>query len=115
VLCVVLFLQGAYRPHQLKNADITCSSLTELSVINLRRMFANMGHEHMDLMVGCYSLGPSYNCGCTLLDSNNGLLHGTCQVPQGVWIPANAMALHGECNMYFCCMFCRCLRSCCGG
>lgn len=43
------YLQGAYRPHQLKAADITCSSLTELSVINLRRMFANMGHELMDL------------------------------------------------------------------
>jgi len=42
-------LQGAYRPHQLKAADITCSSLTELSVINLRRMFANMGSEFMDL------------------------------------------------------------------
>lgn len=42
-------LQGAYRPHQLKAADITCSSLTELSVINLRRMFANMGQEFMDL------------------------------------------------------------------
>lgn len=55
----VLAPQGAYRPHQLKNADITCSSLTELSVINLRRMFANMGHEHMDLMVGWLGLGFS--------------------------------------------------------
>ena len=48
VLCCAV-LQGAYRPHQLKAADITCSSLTELSVINLRRMFANMGQEFMDL------------------------------------------------------------------
>lgn len=48
---ILACLQGAYRPHQLKNADITISSLTELSVINLRRMFANMGHEHMDLQV----------------------------------------------------------------
>jgi hypothetical protein len=42
-------LQGIYRPHQLKNADITCSSLQELSVINMRRLFANMGSEFMDL------------------------------------------------------------------
>jgi hypothetical protein len=54
VLCcsaptVAVFSQGAYRPHQLKAADITCGSLTELSVINLRRMFANMGQEFMDL------------------------------------------------------------------
>lgn len=42
-------MQGAYHPHQLKAADITCSSLGELSVINLRRLFANMGNELMDL------------------------------------------------------------------
>lgn len=42
-------VQGAYRPHQLKNADITVGSLNELSVINLRRLFANMGQEFMDL------------------------------------------------------------------
>jgi hypothetical protein len=55
LLCCAVLLtlcccpQGAYRPHQLKAADITCGSLTELSVINLRRMFANMGQEFMDL------------------------------------------------------------------
>lgn len=46
----MLSTQGAYRPYQLKQADITCGSLAELSVINLRRMFANMGSEHMDLL-----------------------------------------------------------------
>lgn len=46
---VLLAVQGMYRPHQLKNADITCSSLQELSVINLRRLFANAGSEFMDL------------------------------------------------------------------
>eukprot|EP00879_Flechtneria_rotunda_P014666 GHRR01015326.1.p2 GENE.GHRR01015326.1~~GHRR01015326.1.p2 ORF type:complete len:126 (+),score=43.20 GHRR01015326.1:616-993(+) len=42
-------VQGMYRPRQLKAADITCSSLTELTVINMRRLFANMGSEWMDL------------------------------------------------------------------
>lgn len=42
-------VQGAYRPHQLKAADITCGSLAELSIINIRRMFANSGEELMDL------------------------------------------------------------------
>lgn len=42
-------VQGVYRPHQLKNADITCSNLSELSVINMRRLFANMGSELMDI------------------------------------------------------------------
>lgn len=42
-------VQGIYRPHQLKAADITCSSLQQLSVINMRRLFANMGSEFMDL------------------------------------------------------------------
>jgi len=41
--------QGLTSRHQLKSADITCSSLCELSVINMRRLFANMGSEWMDL------------------------------------------------------------------
>jgi hypothetical protein len=45
----LLLGKGAYRPHQLHAADITCSSLASLSVINLRRMWANSGNEHMDL------------------------------------------------------------------
>jgi hypothetical protein len=49
VVVLLRHLQGIYRPHQLKNADITCSSLQELSVINMRRLFANMGSEFMDL------------------------------------------------------------------
>eukprot|EP00882_Tetradesmus_deserticola_P008928 GHRQ01009418.1.p1 GENE.GHRQ01009418.1~~GHRQ01009418.1.p1 ORF type:complete len:383 (+),score=146.30 GHRQ01009418.1:255-1403(+) len=54
-------VQGIYRPHQLKNADITCSSLQDLSVINMRRLFANMGSEFMDLQKQAASQRNSNN------------------------------------------------------
>ncbi len=42
-------IQGAHRGYQLKSADLTCSSLSDLSVYNLRRLFANRGFEFMDI------------------------------------------------------------------
>ncbi|KAK9816620.1 hypothetical protein WJX72_002844 [[Myrmecia] bisecta] len=42
-------LHGAHRGYQLQQADLTCSSLTELTVYNVRRLFANKGSEFMDL------------------------------------------------------------------
>eukprot|EP00210_Caulerpa_lentillifera_P001737 g1667.t1 len=41
-------LQGLYKGYQLKQADLTCASLDELTVYNLRRLFANKGLEFMD-------------------------------------------------------------------
>ncbi|GBF94240.1 hypothetical protein Rsub_06510 [Raphidocelis subcapitata] len=41
-------VQGPYRAYQLTNADLTCSSLGELTVYNIRRLFANRGTEMMD-------------------------------------------------------------------
>jgi hypothetical protein len=42
-------VQGAHRGYELKQADVTCSVMTELSVINMRRLFANRGVERMNL------------------------------------------------------------------
>ena len=42
-------VQGAHKGYQLQAADLTCSSLSELSVYNVRRLFANRGYEAMDL------------------------------------------------------------------
>lgn len=39
---------GDYKGYQLKQGDLTCSSMDELSVYNLRRLFANRGGEFMD-------------------------------------------------------------------
>lgn len=36
----VVALQGAFRGYQLKQADLTCASLDELTVFNVRRLFA---------------------------------------------------------------------------
>ena len=42
-------VQGPVHPgYQLKQADLTCSSLSELSVYNIRRLFANRGADFMD-------------------------------------------------------------------
>ena len=41
-------MQGTYPAWKLRQADVTCSSLTELTVYNLRRLFANSGNEFMD-------------------------------------------------------------------
>lgn len=40
---------GNYRGFELKTAEVTISSMEELSVYNIRRMFANVGSEFMDL------------------------------------------------------------------
>ena len=45
-------LQGYFKGYQLKQADVTCASLNELSVYNLRRLFANRGAEFMDNLKG---------------------------------------------------------------
>ncbi|KAF8066387.1 PYRP2 [Scenedesmus sp. PABB004] len=45
---VGVMARGRHRS-ALKAADITCGSLSELTVINMRRLFANMGSELMDL------------------------------------------------------------------
>lgn len=41
---------GEYKGYQLKQADLTCAKMDELSVYNLRRLFANSGTEFMDTM-----------------------------------------------------------------
>lgn len=41
---------GDYKGYQLKQADLTCAKMDELSVYNLRRLFANSGGEFMDTM-----------------------------------------------------------------
>ncbi|GMH32602.1 hypothetical protein BSKO_00436 [Bryopsis sp. KO-2023] len=41
-------VHGDFKGYQLKQADLTCSTLNELSVYNLRRLFANRGWEFMD-------------------------------------------------------------------
>lgn len=41
-------VQGPYRAYQLQTADLTCGSLAELTVYNIRRLFANRGSEFMD-------------------------------------------------------------------
>lgn len=45
----VVAVQGSFTAYQLKQADVTCASLTELTVYNVRRLFANLGNEFMDL------------------------------------------------------------------
>ncbi|KAL4448919.1 hypothetical protein ABPG77_007636 [Micractinium sp. CCAP 211/92] len=40
---------GTHKAFNLKNADLTCANMRELTVYNLRRLFANRGAEHMDL------------------------------------------------------------------
>lgn len=42
-------VQGAHKGYHLQAADLTCSAMTELSVYNVRRLFANRGYEAMDL------------------------------------------------------------------
>ncbi|PSC73179.1 haloacid dehalogenase-like hydrolase superfamily [Micractinium conductrix] len=42
-------LLGPHKAFTLKNADLTCASMAELTVYNIRRLFANQGSEHMDL------------------------------------------------------------------
>lgn len=39
---------GDYKGYQLKQADLTCAHMDQLSVYNLRRLFANRGGEFMD-------------------------------------------------------------------
>lgn len=41
-------MQGQHKGYQLKQADLTCASLDDLTVYNLRRLFANKGSEFMD-------------------------------------------------------------------
>jgi len=48
----VVAVQGSFKGYQLKQADLTCASLDELTVYNLRRLFANRGSEFMDHMKG---------------------------------------------------------------
>lgn len=45
--CVAVM--GKHPAFKLKNADLTCASMGELSVYNIRRLFANRGSESMDL------------------------------------------------------------------
>ena len=40
---------GVHAGHQLRTADLTCVTLSELTVYNLRRLFANDGEQMMDL------------------------------------------------------------------
>jgi beta-phosphoglucomutase-like phosphatase (HAD superfamily) len=42
-------LLGTHKAFHLKNADLTCANMRDLSVYNIRRLFANRGSEHMDL------------------------------------------------------------------
>jgi beta-phosphoglucomutase-like phosphatase (HAD superfamily) len=45
--CVAVI--GPHTAPQLRSADLTISSMTELSVMNIRRLFANSGTQFMDL------------------------------------------------------------------
>ena len=45
----VVAVQGAHKGYHLQAADLTCSAMSELSVYNVRRLFANRGYEAMDL------------------------------------------------------------------
>eukprot|EP00899_Mesostigma_viride_P020019 jgi/Mesvir1/28018/Mv04627-RA.1 len=40
---------GSYKAYELQQADLTVSSMDELSIVNIRRLFANQGDELMDL------------------------------------------------------------------
>ncbi|CAI5987500.1 unnamed protein product, partial [Closterium sp. NIES-65] len=53
-------LIGTHPAYELKQADLAVSSYAELSVINLRRLFANRGHgiEHMELKKQREEQGP---------------------------------------------------------
>ncbi len=42
-------VQGAHKGWELKQADLTVAGLDELTVYNLRRLFAHRGEEFMDL------------------------------------------------------------------
>lgn len=41
-------VHGKFRGYELKQADLTCPSLGDLSVYNLRRLFANRGWDFME-------------------------------------------------------------------
>lgn len=49
---------GRHTAPQLRAADLTVGDLMELSVYNLRRLFANRGQEHMDLKKNRIGKGP---------------------------------------------------------
>lgn len=42
-------VMGAHPVYRLQNADLTIATMSELSVVNIRRLFANKGSEFMDL------------------------------------------------------------------
>ena len=42
-------MQGAHKGWELKQADLTVAGLDELTVYNLRRLFAQRGEEFMDI------------------------------------------------------------------
>jgi len=44
-------VQGAHKGWELKQADLTVAGLDELTVYNLRRLFAQRGDEFMDLRI----------------------------------------------------------------
>ena len=44
-------MQGAHKGWELKQADLTVAGLDELTVYNLRRLFAQRGDEFMDLRI----------------------------------------------------------------
>ena len=43
---------GVHPQYRLGTADLTCGTLGELTVYNLRRLFADAGHQLMDLRKG---------------------------------------------------------------
>lgn len=51
-------VQGDYKGYELKQADLTCSSLNELTIYNLRRLFSNRGAEFMDYHKEQYNIQP---------------------------------------------------------
>jgi hypothetical protein len=55
----LLLLQGNYRAYQLTAADLTVGALSELAVYNVRRLFANVGAEFMDLQKATSSADDS--------------------------------------------------------
>ena len=51
-------VQGAHKGYQLKQADLTVAALDELTVYNIRRLFALRGAEFMDIQTATVGKGP---------------------------------------------------------
>lgn len=53
-------IQGAHKGYQLKQADLTLASLDEITVYNIRRLFAQRGAEFMDIKTAAAGKPPRF-------------------------------------------------------